>query len=287
MQTLQDKVAVITGAASGIGRALAEQLAHEGMRVVLADVEADALQRTAAELKAAGATTLAVQTDVSKHESVEALARQAVKAFGGVHVLCNNAGIAAGSSIWESTQADWEWAMGVNFWGVLHGIRVFVPLMLAQDTECHIVNTGSVAGLISPHPWASYGVTKHAVVALSEQLYHELVERNAKIGVTTLCPGWVNSNLLEAARNRPDDLQNDQAQDPWQSPEAPMKKRWRPLVESGITPSQVAAAVVEAIKTNTYYVFTHKNYLPWIQARTEELLAGKNPENLSERFRGQ
>ena len=170
MQEFKDRVAVITGAASGIGRGLAERCAQEGMKVVLADVEEAALAQTALEFSAAGATLLAVRTDVSRAGDLETLAQQTLKAFGAVHLLVNNAGVGAGGTIWDSTLADWEWVIGVNLWGVIHGLRTFVPIMLAQTTEAHIVNTASIAGLLPYHPGASYQVTKHAVVALSEQL---------------------------------------------------------------------------------------------------------------------
>ena len=196
MQAFNDKVAVITGAASGIGRAIAERCVQEGMKVVLADVEVEALTQTEADMKTAGATVLAVLTDVAQAADVEALAHKTLDAFGAVHLLCNNAGVGAGTSIWESPIADWEWVMGVNLWGVIHGVRVFVPIMLAQDTACHIVNTASMAGLVSGSGLGVYRVTKHGVVTLSETLYHELVQRGAKVKVSVLCPGYVNTRIM-------------------------------------------------------------------------------------------
>ena len=165
MKEFKDRVAVIAGAASGIGRALADRCAREGMRVVLADIEEPALAQAATEMKEAGADVLAVLTDVSQAGDVEALARKTLDAYGAVHLLCNNAGVGAGSTAWESTINDWQWVLGVNLWGVLHGIRVFLPIMLDQDAEGHIVNTASIAGLISYSPDAAYHLTKHAVVA--------------------------------------------------------------------------------------------------------------------------
>ena len=198
MNEFNGKVAVITGAASGIGRALADRCVHEGMKAVLADVEVDALAKTEASLKASGATVLAVQTDVSQARDVAALAEKTVEAFGAVHLLCNNAGVGTEAAVWESTLEEWEWVMGVNLWGVIHGVRTFVPVMLAQDTECHIVNTASMAGLISGPGLGAYKVTKHAVVSLSETLHHELGERGAKIRVSVLCPGIVNTRIMES-----------------------------------------------------------------------------------------
>lgn len=170
MKEFKDKVAVITGAGSGIGLGIARRCVQEGMKVVLADVERDALAGAEKELTARGGTVLPVLTDVSRADQVEALAKKTIDTFGGVHLLCNNAGVAADGTIWECSLANWEWVIGVNLWGVLNGIRTFVPIMLSQDTEGYVVNTASTAGILPYHPGASYHVTKHAVVALSENL---------------------------------------------------------------------------------------------------------------------
>ncbi len=194
MKEFKGKVAVVTGAASGIGRAMAERFAAEGMKVVLADIEQEALAQAEAKMKAAGATVLAVRTDVSSASGVQALAGRTIDAFGAVHILCNNAGVppVVGPS-WELTEADWQWVLGVNLWGVLHGIRVFVPIMLGQDSEGHVVNTASMAGLLSL-PWAAtYDVAKHGVVTLSESLHGELAAVGSKLKVSVLCPGWVKT----------------------------------------------------------------------------------------------
>jgi NAD(P)-dependent dehydrogenase (short-subunit alcohol dehydrogenase family) len=203
MKEFKDKVAVITGAASGIGRALAERCAHEGMKVVLADVDVDALTATEAALNATGAPVLAVVTDVSKAQDVDALAQRTLSAFGGVHLLCNNACVWAGISAWDTSLSDWEWVLGVNLWGVIHGVHAFVPVMLAQGTAGHIVNTASMAGLLTGRGPAVYRVSKHAVVALSEMLYHQLAQRGAHVKVSVLCPGGVDTQILDAARHRP------------------------------------------------------------------------------------
>ncbi|MEE9284693.1 MAG: SDR family NAD(P)-dependent oxidoreductase [Dehalococcoidia bacterium] len=275
MKDLKGKVAVITGAASGIGRALAQRSAGEGMKVVLADVEEEALATAERELKAGGATALAVRTDVSRAEDVEALAQKAFDAFGGVHLLCNNAGVgSAAAAVWEDTLADWEWVMGVNLWGVIHGIRTFVPRMLAQDTEGHIVNTASVAGLVSG-PWLGvYKVTKHGVVSLSETLYHELAQRDAKVKVSVLCPGLVSTRIGDADRNRPVDLQNDPAI------EAKRKAQWprisRPI-ESGIAPDEAAGCVFDAIRDERFYILTHADSRRAVRARLEDIIQDRNP----------
>ena len=187
MKEFKGKVAVITGAASGIGRGIAERCVAEGMKVVLADIDEADLTKAEAELKTQGGTVLGVRTDVSKRSDVELLARQALDAFGQVHLLFNNAGVGAGGAPWEATWNDWEWVIGVNLWGVIHGVKVFTPLMLAQNTECHIINTSSTAGLVVGSFSAPYSVTKHAVVALSESLYLTLQQRNSLVKVSVLC----------------------------------------------------------------------------------------------------
>jgi NAD(P)-dependent dehydrogenase (short-subunit alcohol dehydrogenase family) len=277
MKEFKDKVAVITGAASGIGRALADRCVQEGMKVVLADVEGEALTKTEASMKASGATVLAVQTDVSQARDVEALGQKAVEAFGAVHLLCNNAGVAGTPApLWDSTVADWEWVMCVNLWGVIHGVRVFVPVMLAQDTECHVVNTASMAGLISCPGLGIYKVTKHGVVALSETLYHELAERGAKVKVSVLCPGLVNTRIMESARNRPGDLPTTEPLD------AASGAGWemlRQLVPAGMPPGQVADAVFEAVREDRFYILTHPEEKGYIRKRMEDILQERNPTN--------
>jgi NAD(P)-dependent dehydrogenase (short-subunit alcohol dehydrogenase family) len=274
MHEFKDKVAVITGAASGIGRALAERCVQEGMKVVLADVEAAALTKTEASMKASGATVLAVRTDVSLARDVEALAQKSLEVFGAVHLLCNNAGVATGGAIWESTIAEWEWVLGVNMWGVIHGVRVFVPLMLAQDSECHIVNTASMAGLISGPGVGAYKVTKHAVVTLSETLHHELAERGARVKVSVLCPGIVHTRIMDSARNRPGHLPTTEPLDPASG------ARWevlRQLVPVGMPPGQVANAVFEALRKDQFYILTHPEGKEAVRTRLEDILHERRP----------
>ena len=269
MNEFPGKVAVVTGAASGIGRAIAAQAAREGMRLVLADIEAAPLERTAAELRATGADVLAVPTDVSRAEEVAALAEQTVAAYGAVHLLFNNAGVATGGPIWERPLAEWEWVMGVNLWGVVHGIRAFVPLMLAQEDAGYIVNTASIAGLVTAPALGIYTVTKHAVVALSEVLAAELAQRNAPIAVSVLCPSWVQTRILEAGRNRPAAIQN--AAVPGDDPAG--NAAIRQLVESGMSPEQVAHEVFAAIRDERFYILTHPETKAWIRRRMETILA--------------
>ncbi len=275
MDSFAGRVAVVTGAASGIGRALAEQCAREGMKVVLADVEEAALHSAAGEMAKAGATVLAVRTDVSRAGDVEALARTTLDAFGGVHLLFNNAGVSGGSSTWESTVADWTWVLGVNLWGVIHGVRTFVPIMLRQDTPGHVVNTASVTGLVSLPYGALYQASKHAVVTISESLHLELGFLGAKVGVSVLCPAFVQSGIVDAARNRPSELLNPPCEGCTEPAE--MAKAHRRLVEAGLAPETVARRVFQAIRARQFYILTHPEANFLIRARMRAILAQRNP----------
>ncbi len=278
MKDFQGKVAVITGGASGLGRAMAERFAREGMRIVLADVEPGVLAKAEAEMKAAGAEVIGVRTDVSKAADVEALAQKALAAFGAVHLLVNNAGVAPLGSAWENSVADWEWTLGVNLWGVIHGVRVFTPIMLAQGGEAHIVNTASVSGLISPPGSAMYNVTKHAVVTLTETLYHDLAATRAGIGCSVLCPAYVPTGIADSERNRPALLQNPARQQTaeQQAREAMLRK----AVTSGrLSANDVAQKVYEAVRDERFYVLTHPKIKPSIQWRMEDILQERNPTN--------
>src|SRR5690606_23561637 len=204
MKDFAGKVAVITGAGSGFGREFARIGASLGMKLVLADIQADALAATASELQARGVELVAERVDVSKAEDVERLARRTKETFGKVHLLFNNAGVAAGGLVWEHSTRDWEWVLGVNLWGVIHGVRCFVPMMLEQGDECHVVNTASVAGLLSTQLMGVYNVSKHGVVTLTETLYNDLRLKGANVGVTLLCPAYVPTNINQSQRNRPD-----------------------------------------------------------------------------------
>jgi NAD(P)-dependent dehydrogenase (short-subunit alcohol dehydrogenase family) len=277
MKEFRGKVAVVTGAASGIGRGLAQRFAAEGMKVVLADVEPGALAETEAELKAKGAAVLAVPTDVSKAADVEALAKKTIDAFGAVHVVCNNAGVAVGGLSWERTLADWQWVMGVNLWGVIHGIRVFVPIMLQQDTEGHVVNTASTAGLSTGPGLPIYTATKHAVVALSEVLHHEFAVSGAKLRASVLCPLYVDTRIVDSARNRPAKLQNDPALEARRSEMEPMLQAFRQLLASGHTPAQIADDVFNAIRDEKFYVINDPRTLDGARTRMEDVLQERNP----------
>ncbi len=275
MKQFKDKVAVITGGASGIGLALARRAAAEGMKLVLADIEDGALAAAAAELKAAGAKVLTVKTDVSRAEAVENLAAQTLQAFGGAHLVFNNAGVGGVRvKTWQATAKDWEWVLGVNVWGVIHGVRVFTPIMLRQGDECHIVNTASAAGFVSMASTAPYAVSKHSVVTLSEVLYHDLKADNAKVGVSVLCPAWVGTNIWNSQRNRPDDLR-DHAET---AEERARREEVKKLLEKGrVTAADVAQMTFEGITNEQFYIFPHPKIRKDIQTRMEDILALRNP----------
>lgn len=277
MKIFQDKVAVITGAASGIGRSLAERCASEGMKVILAGRNEENLLQVEKEIKLAGGNVLSVRTDVSKLEDIEALAKQTLDTFGAVHLLVNNVGVGAGPNIWESTWEDWKWVIDVNLWGVIYGLKVFVPIMLDQDTEGHIVNTSSAAGLLPFHPSASYQVTKHAVVALSENLYYSLALRNSKIKTSVLCPGWVKTRILESGRNRPLNLRNQQSQDPINPENEEVMRNMAAALEAGMTSEAVAECTFKAIRDEKFYIITHPDIIPGVRLRMENILQGENP----------
>ena len=277
MQEFTGRVAVITGAASGIGLALAERFAAEGMRVVLADVEQEALTRAEEHLRSAGAQVAAFRCDVSRADEVERLASASVEAFGAVHIVCNNAGVAdtSAASVWDSSLADWEWVVGVNLWGVIHGIRSFVPLLLQQE-EGHVVNTASAAGLLPAH-LGSYSVTKHAVVALSEALHAELAAIGARVGVSVLCPGVVTTRILEASRNRP------VGTPPNTAVPNPATRRimdsLRERIPTATQPSAIAACVLDAIRDRRLYVLPHPAILEQVRQRTEDIERGRPRED--------
>lgn len=276
VQTLDKKVAVITGGASGLGLAMARSFAAQGMRLVLADIEDAPLQKAVGQLVWDGTPAIGVRCDVSKAADVEALAARAFDAYGAVHILCNNAGVAPGGLAWENTVADWEWCLGVNVYGVIHGLRSFVPRMLKQGDAGHIVNTASVAGLLSPPNMAAYCVSKHAVVTLSECLYQDLRMQNASIGVSVLCPAYVPTGISDSERNRPDALKNpERALTP---EEIARKEQMRHAVQSGrITADQVAQMVLESVREGRFYIVTHEKIKAAIEVRMQDILLGRKP----------
>ena len=275
MKEFAGKVAVITGAASGIGRGIAEHCVRLGVKVVAADIEEAALEQTGSDLSAMGGTVLCVKTDVSRRSDVEALAQRAFDEFGGVHLLFNNAGVAAGGSPWEATWNDWDWVINVDLWGVINGVKVFTPLMLAQNTECHIVNTASAAGLTAGGFSAPYSVVKHAVVALSESLYLTLQQRKSQVKASVLCPGITRTNIASCERNRPEELRNDAA--PWSEQRKASHAMLEALLAKSTPPSRIAELVFDAIKREQFYIFTSPEWMELVRLRTDALVQLENP----------
>jgi NAD(P)-dependent dehydrogenase (short-subunit alcohol dehydrogenase family) len=273
MRDLKGKVAAVTGAASGLGRAMALAFADEGMHVALGDV-ADASD-TFAQVEKRGVSAVSMKLDVASARDVEAFARLIDRDLGGAHVVCNNAGVSPLASAWEMSHGDWQWIIGVNLWGVIHGVRAFVPRLLARN-EGHIVNTASVAGLINPPGTAAYNVTKHAVVALSETLYHDLRERHCAVGVSVLCPAYVPTGIADSERNRPVGVEATAKTGETLAREAMLKK----AVASGrLSADDVARAVVQAVKDERFYVLTHPRIKGAIRARMEDILEERAPRN--------
>jgi NAD(P)-dependent dehydrogenase (short-subunit alcohol dehydrogenase family) len=277
MQELRERVAVVTGAASGIGRALAERLAREGMKLVLADVDAAGVAEVAGALRALGAPALAVPTDVTRADQVSALAERTLEAFGGVHVVCNNAGVFAAGPSWQAPLSDYEFVLGVNLWGVIHGIRTFVPILLERGEEGHIVNTASMAALACMPLSAAYTASKHAVLALSETLYLELRGRGAPIGVSALCPEAVATGIAHSERVRPPHLRRKAGEA--DAPEfALVEGAIRQAIARGLSPEAIAARTVRAIREDRFYILPDDE--PWLAAcrsRLEDIRLGRNP----------
>jgi len=273
MQELNGRVAVVTGGASGIGFGLASAFAAEGMKVVVGDIEEPALDDAVAKLEASGAEVLGLRTDVSDDASVAALAAAAVDRFGAIHVACNNAGVGGGGLSWEAPLSTWEWVLGVNMWGVIHGIRAFVPILMQQD-EAHIVNTASIAGLAAGPFMGPYNASKHAVVALSETLYHEMAMTAPQVKVSVLCPGWVRTRIADSARNRPDDDGDDAV-------ENPARLLLQSVIERGMPPEELAAIVLDAIRAERFWILPHDDAEPFwrefVNGRAQALVDRANP----------
>ncbi len=280
MKDFRGKVAVITGGASGLGREFANTAAQLGMKLVLADVQAKALEHATEELLDGGAEVLSMVCDVSKASHVQELADSAIARFGAVHLVFNNAGVGSGGLIWESSEQDWEWVLGVNLWGVVHGVRVFTRAMLEcaardSDYEGHIVNTASMAGLLCPPAMGVYNVSKHAVVALSETLHHDLALVDAPIKASVLCPYFVPTGIAQSHRNRPEELESDERVTPSQMAAQMMTEK---AVESGkVTAQDVARITFEAIREERFYIYSHPQALGAAAERFEAIVKGKQP----------
>ncbi len=283
MKDFKGKTAIVTGAASGIGRALAQRCAEEGMNVVLADIEEKALADAEKEMKGRGASVLAVLTDVSKASDIKALARKTLETYGAVHLLFNNAGVGGGFTAWDSTEEDWKWILGTDLWGVIHGIRVFIPIMLKQDMECHVVNTASMAGLMSGPGNAIYKVAKHGVVTLSETLHHELRYVGSKIEVSVICPSFVKTQIMDCERNRPSELLNCPDLEMGWKANPIYQMMWKTLddgVKAGMPCQEAANRVFDGVRENRFYIFTDPDITKaLVQLRMEDILQGRQPSD--------
>jgi NAD(P)-dependent dehydrogenase (short-subunit alcohol dehydrogenase family) len=268
MKDFQGRTAVVTGGASGIGRGLADRFAKERMNVVLADIEEEALDRAVKEMRDLQQSVIGVVTNTMRKDSITHLLEETVSQFGNVHILCNNAGVAAMTpdlkGVWEVPDKDWEWTMGVNFYGVLYGLQVFVPHMLAHGESAHIVNTASLAGLLPGG--GPYGVSKHGVLALTEGLAADLRGRNANIGASVLCPGFVNTNIFDAERNRPSDLSVGRGK-------VAGGEMMRNLLKAGKAPHEVADLVFDSIAEDRLYILPHPAWDDMVRGRVDAVLA--------------
>ncbi|KKN44904.1 hypothetical protein LCGC14_0688540 [marine sediment metagenome] len=282
MKEFKDKVAIITGAGSGIGFALAERCTKEGMKVVLADIDEKFLKKAQRKLKRSGATFITVLTDVSKVSDIEALAKKTLETYGVVNLLVNNAGIGNSKYTWDYTLKDWEYQLGVNLWGVINGVRIFTPIMLKQGDECHIVNISSIEGLVSGSGpgGAVYGVSKHGVVSLSETLRTDLKLSGEKINVSVVCPGFVNTRILLGDTHRPDKFLNPPEDVIESNRGEDYLLQFFSSIEEGfketylMPPNEAADIIFQGIKEEKFYIFTHKDQLmkKMVKERFDEIL---------------
>lgn len=273
MNDFKGKTAVITGGASGIGLAMGRLFAGQGMNIVLADIEQEALDAAVNELQGRGANCLGVVTDVSSAEQVQVLAEQALERFGAIHVACNNAGVFTGGLLWEESLADYEWLMDVNIRGVVHGIRSFVPIMIQQDCPCHIVNTASMAALTAMPYSGIYHMTKHAVLAMSESLYHELSFHAPNIGVSVLCPEAINTGIANSERNR-----HPVYSEVVQSGERELvMAALADSTAAGISPEVMAQRVLDGIRDGRFYLISDEEWRQAANIRLDDIREGRNP----------
>jgi NAD(P)-dependent dehydrogenase (short-subunit alcohol dehydrogenase family) len=274
LREFEGRVAVVTGGASGIGFSLASAFAAEGMKVVLGDIEAPALDEAVGKLESSGAAVIGVVTDVSDGAQVQALADAAVARFGAIHIACNNAGVGGGGLSWEAPLSMWEWVLGVNLWGVVHGLRAFVPILM-QQSQAHVVNTASIAGLVAGPLMAPYNASKHAVVAISETLHHEMAMMAPHVKVSVLCPGWVRTRIADSSRNRPAGFEEEGAAD------SAISAVLHSLIDRGMAPDDVAMKVIAAIRAEQFWILPHDDidafWVDFVNERTQSLANRTNP----------
>lgn len=281
MKNLSGKVAVITGAASGIGQAMAERFAQAGMRLTLVDIESGRLEATAETLLRSGAEVKTEVVDVSDADAMDGLGESVLSHYGAVHLVCNNAGVATSGPLWELTEADWAFTFGANLWGVIHGVRVFGKMLVEQD-EGHFVNTASMAGLVSVPGMGAYNVTKYGVVGLSETLYADLQVAGSNVGVSILCPAFVQTEIWNSERNRPRHLQNEKDTSPEAASHASEKEgareSLRSIIEKSMPTGIVAERVHDAVLANQLFIITHEATKPALEARVQSILNDENPK---------
>ena len=283
LKDFANKVVVITGAASGLGRAFADKAAALKMKLVIADIRDEPLQTAAAELRSAGAEVVALAGDVAKAEHLEALAKLTIDSFGVVHCLFNNAGVGSGGLVWENTVKDWEWVLNVNLWGVIHGVRAFTPLMLEAAKadaayEGHIVSVASIAGLIAPGLMGAYNVSKHAVVAHTETLYHDLAKVEPRIAVSVLCPGFTPTGISKSHLSRPAKMQN--ADRPTASMIQAQQMVEKAVSSGKLTAVDVAEITFDAIRARQFYILTHPGFMKLVKARLNDIAELRNPSDV-------
>lgn len=278
MDEFDGKVGVITGGAAGIGLAMARRFGREGVRLVIADIEQAALDDALAALADEGIEAVGIRADVSDRAQVQAIADLAMERYGALHLACNNAGVGSGGLSWELSEADWKWVLDVDLWGVIHGVGIFTPLIIASGGG-HVVNTASMAGLTSPPYMAPYNVAKHGVVALSESMFLELEMTAPNVGVTVVCPGWVQTRIHESARNRPDAGAHAAEQtETADANDQMIRDVIGGLIADGLTPESVADQVFDAVVARRCYVLTHADWAGMVRRNTERMLAGENPQ---------
>jgi len=279
MKEFKNKVAVITGAGNGFGLEFAKECAKREMKVVIADIDKEDLKKTEAIVKEMGAEVLAVVTDVSIFDEVKALADKTIKEFGAVDLLFNNAGVVVAGPVWELPTREWDWIFGTNVYGIIHGLKAFIPIMLKQDTPCHIVNTSSVAGLLTTQNMVAYHTTKHAAVALSEATNYSLQAVNSKIKMSVFCPGFVQTDLDNCDRHRPERFKIDPNEVYYESEAYKAGiERGHYVINTGLPIDSIRQSVFIAIEEEQFYILTHPQYNPIIGKRVKDMIEGQNPD---------